>query len=305
MKASVFLTIALSAATAIAGDVAVASPKVPRGPSNFNHAVAPFESSPASPLILKREECDVIGLVINAIGTSSGIVTYVGLGGVTTRSVCILLAAAAGRQATLCNDFAIAITGSVTGIYLVATRDTSGTKDAKRDEFENDSLSNFLIESLSSRGDAFESITPMPIVSKRQEGVKTVISQASVKGWNFQGTLLDAVFAEFGDGEGHIYVSPTPANTTSLTKRHDGAGFKVNYTTRQHSLLTQAHQVQMAQAFGDSWNYRANTEAMVDYFGLAKTDHNANFYMRIIPENNGYGENYESVDTCGGMARFL
>jgi hypothetical protein len=71
------------------------------------------------------------------------------------------------------------------------------------------------------------------------------------------------------------------------------------------SLLTSAHQVQAAQANAQAWVNYANQGSMEDYFGLQKTDHNTNYYFRIIPENNGYGENYESVDVCGGMAQFL
>lgn len=44
---------------------------------------------------------------------------------------------------------------------------------------------------------------------------------------------------------------------------------------------------------------------MDDFIGFAKTDHNANFYYRVIPRLRGFGLNYESVDVCVGMAGFL
>jgi hypothetical protein len=59
-------------------------------------------------------------------------------------------------------------------------------------------------------------------------------------------------------------------------------------------------------AFGAAaWAVTSDTYAMTDYIGFAETDHSANFYYRIIPESNGFGLNYESVDICGGMASFL
>lgn len=49
----------------------------------------------------------------------------------------------------------------------------------------------------------------------------------------------------------------------------------------------------------------ANSMKMSDYIGLVKTDHQANFYFRIIPETKGFGLNYESVNVCGQLAQFL
>lgn len=44
---------------------------------------------------------------------------------------------------------------------------------------------------------------------------------------------------------------------------------------------------------------------MTDFIGFAETDHNANFYYRIIPESRSFGLDYESVDICGQMGGFL
>lgn len=93
--------------------------------------------------------------------------------------------------------------------------------------------------------------------------------------------------------------------SASLAKRYDGAGFKVSYTTRIQSKLTYSHQQEMAGFLANSWSIHSRTEAMDDFIGFAKTDHNANFYYRVIPELRGFGLNYETVDVCGGMAGFL
>lgn len=52
------------------------------------------------------------------------------------------------------------------------------------------------------------------------------------------------------------------------------------------------------------WANDAYRLAMSDYIGLVKTDHNANFYFRIIPEIRGFGLNYARVNIYGQLAPF-
>ena len=40
---------------------------------------------------------------------------------------------------------------------------------------------------------------------------------------------MDAIVTAYTDGTGHVFGTPTPVNGTSLTKRHDSLGFKINY----------------------------------------------------------------------------
>ncbi|KAH7388879.1 hypothetical protein BKA64DRAFT_757802, partial [Cadophora sp. MPI-SDFR-AT-0126] len=265
MKPTILLVLWASLAAAAP---AISAPKFPRSATNPNGIAVSEESSLASPLIKRDEECALWVEIIHTIG----------------------------RTQDNCNDFAIAITGGVAFIYLIAIREP-GSKGERRDGNSTSSMGapliDFLLDSFAANGDSFESMTVMSSILKRDDSVKSVSEQVSIAGWNFQGTVLDAVAAEFGDGDGHIYVTPTLLNATGLTKRHDRPGFKISYTTRQASLLTRDHQIEMSQSFGTNWNYNANTYAMQDWIGLSKTDHNAIFYIRIIPENNGYGKECE------------
>jgi hypothetical protein len=93
--------------------------------------------------------------------------------------------------------------------------------------------------------------------------------------------------------------------TSGLQKRHNGAGFKISWTSRKRSLLTRAHQDQMSHEIALDWADKATFLGEGDYIGLVKTDHTANFYFRIIPETRGFGLNYESVNICGQLAPFL
>ncbi|KAE8422845.1 hypothetical protein BDV36DRAFT_291010 [Aspergillus pseudocaelatus] len=94
---------------------------------------------------------------------------------------------------------------------------------------------------------------------------------------------------------------------SNLQKRFDNPGFKIAFTTRKRSKLTQAHQKSMALAGAATWAVYADNanHKMDDFIGFAETEHAANFYYRIIPEIKGFGTNYDTVDICGGMASYL
>ncbi|GMG22274.1 unnamed protein product [Aspergillus oryzae] len=99
----------------------------------------------------------------------------------------------------------------------------------------------------------------------------------------------------------------TNTEGSNLQKRFDNPGFKIAFTTRERSKLTQAHQKSMALAGAATWAVYADNanHKMDDFIGFAETEHAANFYYRIIPEIKGFGTNYETVDICGGMASYL
>jgi hypothetical protein len=143
-----------------------------------------------------------------------------------------------------------------------------------------------------------------------------MISRSIVR--NFRtgnGTAADVALNLFSDGAATLDLAGDLGRLAAygddnsaaggIEKRFDGAGFKIAFTTRKRSLLTNAHQNQMSTAIARQWASRADNTDMGEFFGLVKTDHNANFYHRVIPEVRGFGLNYESVDVCGGMASFL
>jgi hypothetical protein len=127
------------------------------------------------------------------------------------------------------------------------------------------------------------------------------------------GAPTDIAINNFGNGEFDLQYadfdtsSMVGENSTDFHKRYDGAGIKVPFTTRKTSKLTRARQKQVSAETARSWVNFATTASyhMNDYFGLVKTGHEANFYFRIIPELKGFELNYESVNACGGMAKYL
>jgi hypothetical protein len=128
------------------------------------------------------------------------------------------------------------------------------------------------------------------------------------------GTASDVAFNHFDNGDinmdyagdlGKLPSSGKDGEAGDLQKRYNGAGFKISWTSRKRSLLTRAHQNEMSYYIAKDWGSRAAHTDEGDYIGLVKTDHTANFYFRIIPESQGFGLNYESVNVCGQLAGFL
>lgn len=154
-------------------------------------------------------------------------------------------------------------------------------------------------------------------IEKRDASEPEMISRSIVR--NFRtgnGTAADVALNLFSNGAATLdlagdvgrlaaYGDDNSTEAGSIEKRFDGAGFKIAFTTRKKSLLTQAHQNDMSTAIANQWASRADGTDMDEYFGLVKTDHDANFYYRVISELRSFGLNYESVDVCGGMAEFL
>lgn len=141
---------------------------------------------------------------------------------------------------------------------------------------------------------------------------RTIYRNLSVE----NGSCSDVAFNTFSNGDvimdhaGPLGSLPPVGQSgeeeaSGLQKRYNGKGFKISWTSRIQTRLTRAHQKQMAYAIASDWAGRAAQTDEGDYIGLVKTDHTANFYFRIIPETQGFGLNYESVNVCGQLAGYL
>jgi len=47
------------------------------------------------------------------------------------------------------------------------------------------------------------------------------------------------------------------------------------------------------------------TKKMSDYFAFAEDNNCANFCLRLISESCGYTDNFENVDRCGALGKFV
>ncbi|KAL4997513.1 hypothetical protein BDV10DRAFT_186108 [Aspergillus recurvatus] len=141
------------------------------------------------------------------------------------------------------------------------------------------------------------------------------MQRLQITGFALDGSPKHDIIANYYDNGATILHLPLPdggsgANSTegsALTKQFDKPGFKISFTTRTRTKLTQAHQRSMTLAGAATWAVYADNSGhkIDDFIGFAETGHAANFYYRIIPEVRGFGTNYESVDVCGGMASYL
>lgn len=168
-------------------------------------------------------------------------------------------------------------------------------------------------------GYSFETIQTVSVSDlslEKRDSEPSLESRTIIRGLfdDESGVPSDIAINYFGNEEynlqfGGDFETPSSDNDSAadLHKRYDGTGIKIPFTTRTPSKLTRAHQRQMSSAIATSWGHFATTASdhMNEYFGLVKTGHAANFYFRIIPEVRGFGLNYESVNACGGMAKYL
>lgn len=261
-------------------------------------------------LLEKRDNCETLNTVISTIGTSKEIAVYASWGGFSAYYVCRRM------HGWNCEEMASAIAAGIASLFLIANR-VAAARSAPG-KFQQ-SMAAFLEGAFNEEGlsyTAIEDVTPH-LQAKYASDQRQPVEVTSIKGLVHDNATFDFNVFDFGDGEGHLYFpSPLDANTgasysnssssaTSLEKRAKAPGFKISYTTRMQSKLSRPHQTQMARQLATRWAHDANSRGLKDYIGLVKTGHKANFYWRIIPETNGYGLNYESVDVCGGMARFL
>ncbi|KAH8433490.1 uncharacterized protein LDX57_011124 [Aspergillus melleus] len=112
----------------------------------------------------------------------------------------------------------------------------------------------------------------------------------------------------YSNGDNTLQIAPEDGQqdgNSTLTRRWDKPGFKIAYTTRKKSPLNEQDSLKMARHISLKWQSMTLGNDISEFIGFVETGHTANFYFRIIPEHNGYGLNYESVDVCGGMAGML
>jgi hypothetical protein len=282
--------------------------------------------SAASSLFIQNEQCDKKGNDIATIFGSGGRVVamqaYAVKNGVTAGAVCVLLNEARGRRNDrACTAWGVAVAGVVSNIldFVDYMRDDAHIEGSRSTILNpNATLLEALVATLAKKHIEYagmESITTTDNTSRsnmpRSNTAPVLLEHVLVKDVKIGDITFNAIYANFDNGNGHVFVTPSDTDTRSLSgklrKRHDGAGFKIPFTTRVHSGLNQSQRADLSSRLANSWAWEADHRDLGQWVGLVKLAdrHQAVVYMRIIPELRGYGENYESVDICGGMAGFI
>ncbi|KAK5735743.1 hypothetical protein LTR17_007915 [Elasticomyces elasticus] len=257
-------------------------------------------------------DCELQNQVVAIIGTSRSLIIYISLSGVGSKAVCdILHAHGIGPPGTsTCQNYGIAI-GSAVGLIFQGVQESQGTEAAPTGDTTKRNAPS-LVDRLNAILDADQqehggvSSLPLSDIESRDVGNPPMLQHAKITGFRHGNSSSDFTIADFGSGNGHVYVQPHfNQSADSLAKRHTGPGFKIAFANKIPSKLTRAHQLSMASAIGDGWGQAADDLSAADYFGFVETGHYANFYLRIIPELYSYGSNYESVDVCGYLGSYL
>ncbi|KZL66149.1 hypothetical protein CT0861_11227, partial [Colletotrichum tofieldiae] len=261
------------------------------------------EAQTVKDVLEKRINCRSILAGIRSIGTSRAVVVFMVWGGDLAAAVCRL------RGGQNCEDWALVIKLGFTMIYAMSDN-TNGAVPEKRDgELDyTDTMRALWEQKFIDSGLTYDSIEVLPFDPEaaaldKRNGEPKLLGRIY-----FSGIVDDAgnkheIIANHFEGNNTVLNLPGLNQATlasrDLSKRVDGAGFKISYTTRGHSLLTRSHQQEMSAMFASSWAIHSEMDSMDDFIGFAETDRHANFYFRIIPELRGFGLNYESVDICG------
>ena len=268
-------------------------------------------------VLAARDNCVTFNEVVNKLSDHLDILAYVSTGYYSTLYVCRRM------NQPHCDEIAKAIASGIASIAFIAGRATGSIPKSQAGEHQDQdqTLAGFLRNALSEDGEVFEGVHEMTHSRARagDAGDKNApLEIASVRNWNYDDTLVNFDVHDFGGGDGHILVplsfnnGTSDAGTTAEAEERYGVqgskapGFKISYSTKEKTKLSKSQSAQMANAVAADWASHAKSEnKMSNYIGLWKTGHRANFYYRIIPEVSNFGSNYESVDFCGSMTRFL
>lgn len=261
----------------------------------------------SSPLAPREVVCTYFGNTLIQIDNSREVVAYWSFGGHFARSVCDTYGWGD------CTGLATALSSAMMSIFAITQFKEEGAKSfpARDTTSFAGPLTKHLAASYADAGISFRSVddaTPA-LHARYASDQKKPVEVASVTGLEFGNSTNDLHVFDFGDGNGHVYVPLPDINSGSRHKReaivHIGAGFKVSYTTRKPSKLSYSQQTTMANVLGSYWSKTAAKMDLLDLIGFVATDHDANFYWRIIPKMIGFGLEYESVDVCGQMGQYL
>ena len=263
-----------------------------------------------------EEKVSVVDRLTNLASTGSVVFLFGVTSGTLASSVCEIAANRGQADQANCKHIGTAISSTVYLAFGTAIVAKSGSISTvfRRSE---DSLSTSLAAHLKESGTGYDMIASMPMSNShfQQTGAflnatKQPLERVSITGMRHDDTSIDAIVTTYDDGTGHIFASPTPQNATGLTKRQDGPGFKVNYSVFKNSVFGQfpsdkqlSARLQLSQDLAQDWVDRADNKGMSEWIGIAKIDGIIEFGLRIIPESNGFGEEFESVNVCGPLKK--
>ncbi|CAG7936907.1 unnamed protein product [Penicillium nalgiovense] len=192
--------------------------------------------------------------------------------------------------------------------------DAPGSADVKRSLPRDDMLTNTM-NAVKQHGWTFDSIESIPISTSENQArddTPALISHHLMKNMrSANGTKSsDYEFHHFADGTSHTHVPLFKSDnaTSTMTKRHDGAGVKVVFSRTDIAVSKDEYSGAPA-AIASAWDEHAEA-GNSDFYGFAEKrmangGKKAVLYWRTIVEASGYGNNYERLDGCGKMGEYI
>lgn len=225
-----------------------------------------------------------------------------------------------------CADLSYIIQASLTLVYVAAAHYSGAVPEGLPTKRQVDVSQGYirLWETMLPSSDdiSYDGLAPLTFHSDnatltRRQGEPALVQRLQVTGFTLGNSAKhDIITNHYDNGDtilqlplpgGNLTANGTAGSSSNLHERFDKPGFKISFTTRERSKLTQVHQKSMALAGAAAWAVYADNAShkMNEFIGFAETEHAANFYYRIIPAIRRFGTNYETVDVCGGMASYL
>ncbi|KAI0837995.1 hypothetical protein F5Y06DRAFT_296994 [Hypoxylon sp. FL0890] len=209
-------------------------------------------------------------------------------------------------EAVDCKYAASSIAGAISlaivhGFIELNPPNDGATTANKRSEFLHEYVGNYL----RSTGADFEIVSVQPLTERREDSLENSMESGhsiELRDVREPGQDIGTDFRITSRLDGSGYVQTTPFTDGSITRRASTQpGYKVAWETsgRTGSKPPQPAVSALGQVVADDWRTRVQAQRDIgDYIGLIDLQSSGKIQFRIIPEDKGFGTNYETVDKC-------
>lgn len=192
-----------------------------------------------------------------------------------------------------------------------AVADSSTSKIVKLRMRDNDNSSSSLEDALWRNGYSYDALETVVLPSdgiKARDNEPALMSKYILRNLRKGETKdgYDLAILGFADGTGQMQLPfGMFANSTShLGKRHTGVGVKIAFQRSDVEVSDTEYKEDASSALMRQWlKYAAAGHA--DMFGFVEKTATMVFYYRTIVEIEGFGNNYENVNSCGALSEYL
>lgn len=293
-------------------------------PVSLQHDSLISPLAPRSPQCTdKRDQPDTFWSTVEGSASGSYEVQFIVSSGISVYVWCNLMALRRQQPQDGCLYWGLGVTGTLYSVFSAAksVQGWTGTSSTSKRDDANDgderSFADVMASAYADSGLHFDVIVPHTQGLNRLTLNSTrtsVIQKMSILGVHIPGEgddiLYDHSIIVLSDGTGYLSILPVlPVSnaTGSLHRRHDGQGLKYNwkifdYATNVLGSPDMSAAQPVAQHMGQYYVSWANADqTMSEYVATVAFDGAYSMGIRIIPETDGFGDNYEDVNVCADL----